>query len=234
MKFIQVEQNSDEWRRERLGKPTASNFHLIITPLGKPVDSRERKLYKYRLVAERILGEPVPSQFEGNDATKRGLDMEPRAVSALEATLGKTAEPGGFIMDDDERIGCSPDRVITRDFKRVSSRWQGVEVKCPLPWTHIGHMIDGPGDKYKPQVQGQIWIGRFEAVHFWSYHPSFAPVHIVTIPDRGYIEKMRNLVQLFCDEVDAAESWVRRHGNVEQIVQETCLAPGHNPDNPDD
>jgi len=220
MKFLEIEQNTSEWRQKRMGRPTASNFHLIITPLGKMVDSKERKSYMYRLVAERILGEPMPSRFEGNDDTERGIELEPRAAAALEARLGCTLEPGGIVFSNDGRIACSPDRILR---KRSGSFPESVEIKCPQPWTHIGYMVDGPGDRYKPQVQGQILIGGFNRCHFWSYHPRFAPVHIVTEPDETYIRKLGNLLELFCDQLDQTESWVRRHGNVVEIVREAMV-----------
>ena len=224
MKFLQVDQNTDEWRKARLGMPTSSNFHLIITPEGEPtkgrtklVGNKERRAYLFRLVAERILGVPMPPRFEGNEYTERGIEMEPRAVAALEKVLGATMNDGGVAISDDGRYGCSPDRIF-----RSADGMMGVEVKCPAPWTHIGYMIDGPGEKYKPQVQGQILTAHFRAVHFWSYHPSFAPVHIVTFPDEAYIRKLSNLLSLFCLELDATEAWVRRHGNVGEIVREAC------------
>jgi len=226
VRFLEIEQNTNEWRQKRMGKPTASNFHLIITPLGKMVDSKERKTYMYRLVAERILGEPMPSRFEGNDDTERGIEMEPRAAAALESRLGCTLGPGGVVFSDDGRIACSPDRIFRKWANRTHGQidriadMESVEIKCPAPWTHIGYMVDGPGDRYKPQVQGQIMIGGFTRCHFWSYHPRFAPVHVVTEPDWSYLSKMKNMLDLFCDQLDQTESWVRRHGNVEEIVKE--------------
>jgi len=225
MRFLEIEQNTEEWRRQRMGRPTASNFHLILTPLGKLVDSRERKSYMYRLVAERILGEPMPSRFEGNDDTERGIELEPRAAAALEARLGSQLGPGGMVFSDDGRIACSPDRIhrrwaISQPEGMARAVPESVEIKCPAPWTHIGYMIDGPGEKYKPQVQGQILIGGFSRCHFWSYHPRFAPVHVVTEPDEAYLRKMSNALDLFCDQLDQTESWVRRHGNVAEIVKE--------------
>jgi len=215
MKFhFNVEQNSTEWKRLRLGTPTASNFHYIITPQGKPVDSRERKKYIYRLVAERILQEPMPERFEGNEWTERGQVLEERAAEAFERQMGCPLSEIGFVTTDDERLGASPDRLISRNGVIEA----GVEIKSPAAWTHIQHMVEGPGEKYKPQVQGQIYVGGFEAVHFWSYHPSFAPVHIVTLPDDVYIERMANLLDLFCDEVEATEKWVRKNGNTEELI----------------
>ena len=143
MKFLSdVEQNTTEWKRLRLGIPTASNFHYIITPLGKPVDSRERKKYIYRLVAERILQEPMPERFEGNEWTERGQVLEDRAAEAFAKQMGCAILPGGLVTTDDARIACSPDRVVNR--KKV---WEAVEVKCPAAWNHIQHMVEGPGER---------------------------------------------------------------------------------------
>ena len=36
MKFYEVEQGSRRWYEIRAGRPTASNFHRIITPKGEP------------------------------------------------------------------------------------------------------------------------------------------------------------------------------------------------------
>ena len=63
MRVHRIEQGTPEWKKVRLGIPTASWFHTIITPLGKPTDNRERKKYLYRLVAERILQQPMPDSF---------------------------------------------------------------------------------------------------------------------------------------------------------------------------
>ena len=86
---------------------------------------------------------------------------------------------------------------------------EAVEIKCPLPHTQIQYICEQGPDKYKPQVQGQIMIGDFSAVHFWSWHPDLPPVHIITFPDQAYIKKLRDLLDLFCAEVDAAERFVR-------------------------
>lgn len=213
MKLHQVEQNTPEWKQARLGIPTASNFHYIITPLGKPVDSRERKSYLYRLTAERILNVPMPERFQGNEWTERGTQLEDRAANELAKRLNRTFEPGGFITTDDGRFGCSPDRIIVG--KHGS---EAVEIKAPAAWTHIQYMVEGPGERYKPQVQGQILCGGFWGVHFWSFHPDFAPVHVYTLPDSAYLAKLQNLLNLFNSELETTVDWVKRQGNVEEVV----------------
>jgi hypothetical protein len=48
-----VTQYSEEYDRLRLGIPTSSNFHKIITPQGRP--SKQWREYACVLIAERIL-----------------------------------------------------------------------------------------------------------------------------------------------------------------------------------
>ena len=48
-----VRQYSEEYDRLKLGIPTSSHFHNIITPQGKP--SKQWRQYACVLIAERIL-----------------------------------------------------------------------------------------------------------------------------------------------------------------------------------
>lgn len=211
MKFHKVEQYSDEWWRVRMGIPTASNFHLLMTPGGKTTapDNKERRKYLYRLVAERILEEPMPPRFEGNEYTEHGKRMEGEAAEAF--LPGRMLRPGGFMTTDDGRYGCSLDRI-------VGAR-EAVEIKAPAAWTHIQYMIEGPGDRYRAQVQGQLLVSGFEQVHFWSWHPRLAPVHIGVEPDGSYMARLHNELKLFCDELDRTEDYVRRKGNLAEVVK---------------
>jgi hypothetical protein len=232
MKFHKVEQYSDEWWRVRMGIPTASNFHLLMTPGGKVTapDNKERRKYLYRLVAERILEEPMPPRFEGNEYTERGKDMEASAAQVLSDRVGTELLPGGFMTAADGRYGCSVDRLMP-------GRHEAAEIKAPAAWTHIAYLVDGPGDRYRPQVQGQLMISGFSLLHFWSWHPRFAPVHIFTKPDERYQARLRSELDLFCDELDSVERWVRRQGNVAEVVQmageaeyDQAMAREHGPD----
>jgi len=212
MKFHEVEQYSTEWWRVRMGIPTASNFHLFMTPGGKPTapDNKERRKYLYRLVAERILQEPMPPRFEGNEYTERGREMEDEAAKAFSERTGLSVMPGGFMTTDNGRYGCSLDRLM---------KIGAVEIKAPAAWTHIQYLVEGPGDRYKPQVQGQLMISGFITVDFWSWHPRFAPVHIMTKSDERYQARLRQELGLFCEELDNVEEYVRRHGNVAEVVK---------------
>ena len=222
MKIHRVDQGTTEWKNLRLGIPTASWFHTIITPGGKPSENRERKKYIYRLVAERLLRQPMPDNFV-NSWMERGNDLEAAAVRAFVKKAKVELAEGGFITTDDGRVGCSPDRLVIKDGKPQ----EGVEVKVPSPWVHLANLCEGPGDKYRPQVQGQLLIGEFEAVHFYSWNPNLPERHIVTLRDDKFIDTLDTLLDLFLEEVEQTEDFVRRKGGVMPL--EEAPLNGHFP-----
>ena len=100
----------------------------------------------------------------------------------------------------------------TRHDRLVKGRAEGVEVKCPAPWTQIGYLLDGPGADYQPQVQGQLWVAGFDRVHFYSYHPRMPAVHVETVPDAAYANKLISAVKRFADALDETTEVARSLG----------------------
>ena len=90
---------------------------------------------------------------------------------------------------------------------------EAVEIKCPMPWTQIGYLLDGPGEHYQPQVQGHLYIGEFERVHFYSWHPRMPPVYAITTRDDAYIRTMARLLADFCDELADETERARKMGS---------------------
>jgi hypothetical protein len=221
MKIHRIEQGTPEWKAARLGVATASWFHTIITPLGKPTDNRERKKYIYRLVAERLLKQPMPDSYV-NAWMERGNDLEDAAARDFSRREGVELLPGGFVTSDDGKMGCSPDRLVKA--KRIC---ESVEIKVPTPWTHLANLCGEPDPKYKAQVQGQMLIGEFQAVHFYSWNPNLPDCHRVTVRDDKFTRTLETLLGLFLEEVDQTEDYVRRRGIVLPLA-EAPLA-GHYP-----
>ena len=104
---------------------------------------------------------------------------------------------------------------------------EAVEIKVPSPWVHLANLCEGPGDKYKAQVQGQIMIGEFEAVHFYSWNPNLPEFHKMTLPDEKYIRTMDVLLAEFLDELATTEDFVRRKGGVIEMTE--AALSGHFP-----
>lgn len=206
----QCEQRSDEWYRLRIGIPTASQFHNVITPLGAPTKGDRRAKYRYRLVAERLLAQSMDDRFE-NFWTRRGKELEGQARDAFVGQLdGCTGvETVGFITTDDGKIGASPDGFLQFKGKR---RQEGLEIKCPAPWVQVEYLLEGLESNYKPQVQGHMLVSGAKVMHLWCFHPAMPPVHIRTERDEDYIHKLAVELWHFCNELDAETERAQRIG----------------------
>jgi putative phage-type endonuclease len=142
-----IEQGSEEWKQQRLGKVTASRI-ADVTAKIKSGWGASRNNYMAELLVERLTG-VAPDAFI-NDAMRWGTEQEPLARAAYEFMRDCTVDPVGFV--DHPTIpmtGASPDGLIGGDGL--------VEIKCPNTATHIETLQGGgvPG-KYMGQIQWQL------------------------------------------------------------------------------
>lgn len=187
-----MEQRSKEWFRARLGIPTASNFNKILTKSGGPSDQAQG--YLCRLLCERLF----ERSFEESVDTKwmrHGRETEEEAAREFEAVSNERVERVGFVINEDGRWGCSPDRLIV-------GKDAAMEIKCPSPQKHMEYLVYGPGKDYKPQVQGQMLVGGYNFVYFFSYFPGMPPVLIKTERDKDFIGALRVALNVFSDHLD--------------------------------
>jgi putative phage-type endonuclease len=177
--YFDVAQGSADWFKLRMGIPTASRFDEIVTPkTGKYSESAKK--YAYELIAERLLKTPMET-LEGQQWMERGKELEPEAARQYEWVTENETVVVGFVTTDDGLIGASPDRLI-------KGKPAALEIKCPAPHTHVGYLLDGHNDKYRPQVQGQIFVCELEYAEFYSFHPRMPAVHIITERDDKFQE----------------------------------------------
>lgn len=204
MKLYRVEQGSVGWYRLRLGKPTSSNFHKIVTPKGEP--SKQAVKYLYRLLAERLLNETCDDEIGFVKWVANGKENEPYAVKQFEFVNEVELEPGGFVTTNDGRIGASPDRIF-------KGHKESLEIKSPAPWTQLQYLLEGPDDAYIAQTQGHLLVGdEFEAVHFYSYNPRTPPFHKVILRDNRYQALLAAALTKFCDILDQQTERARALG----------------------
>lgn len=196
-------QGSHEWLTRRLGIPTASMFHKIMTPKTMKLSSQARG-YAFRLVAEKLLNTSGDS-LEHLEWVARGKELEPQAVKMFEFEQEIKTAPVGFIVTDDERMGATPDRLIVGEAAAL-------EIKCPAPATHVEYLVDGFGADYMTQAQGQAMIGEFDWVGRYSFHPAMPPVLVKTYRDEAYIKALFAAVDEFCDMKNEILEKVRRMG----------------------
>lgn len=201
--FHYFEQRTPEWYAIRCGIPTASEFHRIITPLGKP--STQAAGYMNRLLAEWVLGEPLDNDYD-NSYMQHGRENEAAAIKAFEFQTDLKTSKVGFVTTDDGLIGCSPDRLV----EEIGT----LEIKCPAPQTQIGYLLDtSVAKEYKVQSQGQLSICERDKAWVSSYHPRLAPSILETGRDDAFIRLMSSAVRMFVDlMLEKREELERRYG----------------------
>lgn len=193
-------QGSEAWLESRLGRPTASNFGKLITPTGKASTSAEG--YINELIAQKITGE-IPEFFK-SEAMQRGNELEASAKALYEFENDVEVVEVGLCLHDLLECGASPDGLIGDN--------AGLEVKCPLPHTHVSYLRDGDiPAKYIPQVQGCLWITEREWWDFMSYHPSMEDLIVRVYRDEAYIKKLADLVTRAVEIIETESSkWSRK------------------------
>lgn len=207
MKIHNVEQGSGEWLQTRLGIPTASNFHKLLTP-AKLEYSKMARAYAFYLVAEKLLNMSL-SPLEKTEYMERGNELEPFAVRAYEFQEEVETKPVGFITDDAMTMGATPDRLLVG----VSA---GLEVKVPAPHTHLAYLIDGFGSDYVTQAQGQNLVCEFDFVDRYSWHPELPPRRVRTYRDDKFIAALQSAITRFNEEKHEIEEKVRAMGYFEE------------------
>lgn len=188
------EQGSAEWMAQRIGRVTMSRAKDLLTG-GKGVT---RQNYLLDLVAERLSNAPIEGYY-GLDM-ERGNFLEEWAMRAFEQATGIKMQTLGFVLHDDDRIGCSPDGL---------SPDAGIEIKCPKPRQHIKNIYGNGIDDYRPQAQGCMWVCERDVWYVVSFCPWVAqyPLYIKRINrDRDMIDKLADSAYRAADEVDALVS----------------------------
>jgi putative phage-type endonuclease len=200
-----IEQNTPEWLELRAGMPTASAFSKIITSTGAP--SKSLTGYAMELAGELYAGKPLDA-WEGNAHTQRGHDLEPEAASLYEFANDVELQTVGFVTDDAQTYGCSPDRLAGDDGI--------VEIKCQAAKGHIETMMyfDKNGKcpaSYVPQVQGQLFICARKWADLVFYHPELPPLTIRQEIDPEFSVKLLAQITATLHERDEALKIIRKH-----------------------
>lgn len=166
-------QGTDQWKNDRLGKFTASNFSKIMSPL-KFLKSKDA--YFYKIASERLTGEPyfaeVTEEEYVSSAMQRGNNLEMDAVREYQFINNCMVERVGFCQPEiDSLYGCSPDGLVNDD--------GGIEIKTPQLFTHLKYVEDNiiPSE-YLSQVYGSLFVTGRLWWDFFSFNPNFNPLCI--------------------------------------------------------
>jgi len=198
-----IEQRTEEWFQQRLGKVTASRISDVIAKTKTGV-STSRQNYLIQLVSERITGKKGDSFV--NQAMLDGIERESAARELYMRTRGvSVTEVGFFDHPIIKNSGASPDGAVNSE---EDGKYAGlIEIKCPIETTHTNTLISkSVPSKYIPQMQWQLACTGAKWVDFASYNPNF-PEELqlfVSRVDRcnDTIENLESEVIKFLDEVD--------------------------------
>lgn len=185
-------QGSDEWLKEKLGKPSASNASKILSGTGKK--SNQRGIYLYELADQIISGER--EETYKNAYMEIGNEREEESRKLYELIYAVEVEQVGVIYADKEKqFLCSPDGLVNRKY--------GVEFKNVKGSTQIGYLLKGlMPTEYVPQLQMSMLITGFKFWDFCTYKPGLRPLIVRVKRDEEFITVLRAELALFCAELE--------------------------------
>lgn len=210
MKIHDVEQRSPEWYALRAGKPTASEFSKIVTSKGEPSKSADG--YAVTLAVELYAGKPVDA-WEGNAWTERGRELEEEALRLYAFAHDVEIVPVGFVTDDSDTMGCSPDGLADDDGM--------AEVKCRKAEKHAETIMyyqkhgRCPPDHVQ-QTQGQLLITGRKWCDLIFYHPDLPLLTIRQERDKAVQDALLARIPLVCTERDRVLAALHRAANPQE------------------
>jgi putative phage-type endonuclease len=163
-KITMIEQRTEAWHQQRLGRVTASRVADVIAKT-KTGASASRDNYSTQLILERLTNKQA--EFYSNAAMQWGTETEPMARQAYELKRGVFVDEVGFIDHPTiEMSGASPDGLVGKNGL--------VEIKCPESKTHMEYLLSGKAPaKYIPQMMWQMACTGREWCDFVSFDPRF-------------------------------------------------------------
>jgi len=155
----QIEQRSEEWHSQRLGKFTASEIYKLM---GIKDIGETGKSYAIDKAIEELYGE-VDENFVSYDM-ERGIELEPLAFYKFKELMSlefiDVEKCGFFTLLNDS--GASPDGLVGN--KAV------LEIKCPKASTFFKLVATNEIDKkYLYQMQMQMICTGRDKAYFFNY-----------------------------------------------------------------
>lgn len=169
----EMQQQTDEWFEVKKGKFSASDA-TAIQANGKGLDT-----LVFKKVAE-ILGGNDEDRYTNADM-ERGNETEDIARTAYELATGNMVKQVGFIENDEQTYGCSPDGLVGEDGL--------VEFKCQRGYKYIeiayankiGKGKDAIDKTYLDQMQMQMLVTGRKWCDYVSYNEDIDTPIIIRI-----------------------------------------------------
>ena len=187
-----MEQKSDEWFALRKGRLTASQYDKVFNQRTLSLNKATTLKHIDGMLADLYYKQDDLLRFKPSWAMERGVRLEDEARVDFELREGVEVTEVGFVTNDSfgDHIGCSPDGLIIGDNG-------GVEIKCPLPATHIKYHREGVLPKeYRAQVHGSMAVSDADYWWFTSYCPDIKDFTLKIYRD-SYTESLAQALKDF-------------------------------------
>lgn len=211
MKIIECEQNDPAWYEARIGRFTASNMSMIISPLGKQSTSVEK--YVTQIIAEIITGKAEENAFT-NKHMERGKTMEEEAADYYSMIRRCELQKIGFCVSDNDIMGCSPDRFVDGD---------GIlEIKTCIPKIMVEY-YEKPNpeaalqQEHRPQTQTTLHINTERKwIDTILYCPDMDPIIVRSERNTSYLMDMTRYVGQAQASLTHRLSVLRERGRIDE------------------
>lgn len=200
MKILDLKQRTPEWYEARRGRVGASQIASVleISPWSSKKTQREKLMQQ---LIDEALGRPV--KMLSGPHLDYGNQHEDRALRQYEDETFNHVYRVGYIIDEDIRIGCSPDGLVGED--------GGLEIKCPYKWAP--HMMRAKGvdvatfdsihdqPHYMAQVQQSLMITGRKWWDFYQWSTTATRLERV-YPDKTWFNWIETEMERFSEEFD--------------------------------
>jgi len=216
MLVYNMEQGTDEWLEARKGVFTASQMGIWVTKEKRTKTDDKAAFASICKTLAELSGCEMAPVFP-NWAMKRGTELEPLARAAFQEESGLDVEEVGFCVHDNGGFGCSPDG-FTNDRKGL------VEIKCPLPETHVKYTLNPESfvDTYRIQIHMQMAVTGADYCDCYSFCPLLPSMLLRVERDAFTEDLLRGLIRL-ADEFkeykkEMAAKWAEMKKRIEEKV----------------
>lgn len=183
MRWHDVDQNTDDWWKLRIGKLTGSAIGKVMANYGKPLGDPAKRLAISK-ARELVTGRLSTTESFSNNHTERGHEQEPIARALYEEQTFTDVTNGGFF--EEGGLGCSPDGLVLSNGL--------IEIKSVLDHVHYSNIKRGGIDPaYKWQVYFNLKVSHREWIDFVSYcadYPETTQLYIHRVYAENITDKL--------------------------------------------
>lgn len=193
----------------KLAEPIYQNPELLGYETLQKIIAKEEKSFEYNLPVQR-----------GNELEAVAREQYAKMIQAPVALAGfiTSATMAGCGLSPDALVfsedipSLEIDEILAAGEYPLSWFSHGLEIKCPIPETHIKwSLAGGLPDEHRCQVHGSMAVTGLRRWDFMSFCPGLKP-HVVTVEWNTFTDQiaagLRNLLSEYCiTKAKVREMW---------------------------